>query len=101
MDIASNDDRRPLSVLEGRDEFVGRHIGPNDREVAAMLATLGVTESTLKWHIRAILNKCDATNLAEVARLALCSGPVAWAHGPMGEAPARRQTVAAVNRARA
>jgi DNA-binding NarL/FixJ family response regulator len=32
---------------------------------------IGITESTLKWHIRSLLQKCDATNLGEVARLAI------------------------------
>jgi FixJ family two-component response regulator len=32
---------------------------------------IGITESTLKWHIRSLLQKCDATNLSEVARLAM------------------------------
>jgi len=36
-----------------------------------MREALGVTESTLKWHIRALLHKCGATNLTELARLAL------------------------------
>ncbi|PKO83012.1 MAG: glycine dehydrogenase (aminomethyl-transferring) [Betaproteobacteria bacterium HGW-Betaproteobacteria-11] len=31
-----------LSALERRDEFVGRHIGPDDTAVVRMLATLGV-----------------------------------------------------------
>ncbi|MBL8419904.1 MAG: aminomethyl-transferring glycine dehydrogenase, partial [Dechloromonas sp.] len=32
---------QPLSVLEQRDEFIGRHIGPCASEIAAMLATIG------------------------------------------------------------
>ncbi len=32
-----------LAELEGRDEFVARHIGPNVAEQAAMLAAIGVT----------------------------------------------------------
>ena len=31
----------PLPTLEGGDEFVARHIGPNDDEIAAMLAAIG------------------------------------------------------------
>ncbi len=31
----------PLSTLEGHDEFVGRHIGPNDDEIAQMLGEIG------------------------------------------------------------
>jgi glycine dehydrogenase len=31
----------PLSQLEQRDDFVGRHIGPDEQDIAAMLATLG------------------------------------------------------------
>ena len=31
-----------LSVLEQRDDFVARHIGPCPTEIAAMLATIGV-----------------------------------------------------------
>ncbi|MBI4990411.1 MAG: aminomethyl-transferring glycine dehydrogenase [Rhodocyclales bacterium] len=31
----------PLSALEQRDEFIARHIGPDDAETAAMLATVG------------------------------------------------------------
>ena len=42
MDIARNNDRRPLSVLEGRNEFIRRHIGPDEDEVAQMLAELGL-----------------------------------------------------------
>ena len=32
-----------LDELEGRDEFVARHIGPNAAEQAAMCAAIGVT----------------------------------------------------------
>ena len=35
-------DRRSLASLLGSDDFVGRHIGPDDAEHAHMLATLGV-----------------------------------------------------------
>jgi glycine dehydrogenase len=31
----------PLAVLEGHDEFVARHVGPSDDEIAAMLAAIG------------------------------------------------------------
>ncbi len=31
-----------LAQLEQRDDFVGRHIGPDEREIQAMLATLGL-----------------------------------------------------------
>ena len=31
----------PLSALEQRDDFIARHIGPNDGEIAAMLAAIG------------------------------------------------------------
>jgi glycine dehydrogenase len=31
----------PLSQLELRDDFIGRHIGPNENEIAAMLKTIG------------------------------------------------------------
>jgi len=31
----------PLAGLEGHDEFVGRHIGPNDAEITEMLAAIG------------------------------------------------------------
>jgi glycine dehydrogenase len=31
----------PLGALEQRDEFIARHIGPDDAEIAAMLATVG------------------------------------------------------------
>jgi glycine dehydrogenase len=34
---------KTLLELEGRDEFVARHIGPNTTEQAAMLAAIGVT----------------------------------------------------------
>ncbi|MDD9937207.1 MAG: LuxR C-terminal-related transcriptional regulator [Myxococcales bacterium] len=34
---------------------------------------IGIAESTLKWHIRSLLNKCDATNLAEVVRIAIAN----------------------------
>ena len=33
----------PLSALEQQDEFIARHIGPDDAEIAAMLATVGAT----------------------------------------------------------
>ena len=32
----------PLATLFGRDEFVGRHVGPDERDVASMLSTVGV-----------------------------------------------------------
>ncbi|MCM8611193.1 aminomethyl-transferring glycine dehydrogenase [Accumulibacter sp.] len=32
----------PLAALERRDDFVGRHIGPNAGEIASMLASIGV-----------------------------------------------------------
>ena len=31
----------PLATLEQRDAFIGRHIGPSDADIAAMLQTLG------------------------------------------------------------
>jgi glycine dehydrogenase len=34
---------QPLSALEQRDEFIGRHIGPCATEIAAMLAAIGAT----------------------------------------------------------
>jgi len=34
---------QPLSVLEQRDEFIARHIGPCPSEIAAMLSTIGVS----------------------------------------------------------
>ena len=30
-----------LAALEAHDEFLGRHIGPNEAEMAAMLAAIG------------------------------------------------------------
>ncbi len=40
--LSTNNDRPTLIELEGRDAFVARHIGPPERERAAMLDTLGV-----------------------------------------------------------
>ncbi|MDP2823361.1 MAG: aminomethyl-transferring glycine dehydrogenase [Sulfuritalea sp.] len=38
----------PLSQLEHRDEFIGRHIGPNEHAIAGMLASIGTASlSTL------------------------------------------------------
>jgi len=37
-----SDPRRPLDLLEQRDDFVGRHIGPDNAETAAMLESIGV-----------------------------------------------------------
>jgi len=34
---------RSLDALETRDEFIPRHIGPNERDIAAMLDALGLT----------------------------------------------------------
>ncbi len=36
------DDRSRLGILEQRTDFVRRHIGPNDADIASMLATLGM-----------------------------------------------------------
>ena len=41
-----------------------------------MPTSLGIAESTLKWHIRSLLHKSDATNLSEVVRLVLSSDAV-------------------------
>jgi glycine dehydrogenase len=39
---------KPLTTLEHRDEFIGRHIGPNEHVIAGMLASIGtVSLSTL------------------------------------------------------
>jgi DNA-binding NarL/FixJ family response regulator len=46
--------------------------GVRRREIAT---ALGVAESTLKWHIRSLLNKCDASNLTEVVRRAMSVVP--------------------------
>ena len=35
--------RSPLDALEQKDDFVRRHIGPSDAEIAHMLETLGLT----------------------------------------------------------
>jgi len=35
---------------------------------SAMASALGITESTLKFHIRSLLHKCDARNVSELAR---------------------------------
>jgi glycine dehydrogenase len=43
MDSPSPFSRPSLSVLEQRDDFVGRHIGPGATEIAAMLATIGAS----------------------------------------------------------
>ena len=38
----------PLTQLEHRDEFIGRHIGTNDHVIGGMLATIGTASlSTL------------------------------------------------------
>ena len=38
----------PLTTLEHRDEFIGRHIGPNEHAIAGMLASIGTASlSTL------------------------------------------------------
>ena len=37
--------REPLAALERHADFVRRHIGPSEAEVAEMLATLGLRES--------------------------------------------------------
>ena len=33
----------PLSILEQHDDFIARHIGPDDKDIAAMLAAIGTT----------------------------------------------------------
>jgi len=33
----------PLTVLEQRDEFIARHIGPSKTDISDMLATIGAT----------------------------------------------------------
>jgi glycine dehydrogenase len=35
-----------LTELEQRDEFIGRHIGPDEHEIAAMLASIGVDSAS-------------------------------------------------------
>ena len=36
----------PLSPLEHRDEFIGRHLGPNEHVIAGMLAAIGTASLT-------------------------------------------------------
>src|SRR5690606_33784612 len=38
--MSQHDARLPLRELEARDEFVARHIGPSDADIAAMLAAV-------------------------------------------------------------
>ena len=42
MDVETTPDRLPLEALEHTAEFVGRHVGPDDVEIRAMLAELGL-----------------------------------------------------------
>lgn len=55
-----------LSQLEQKDAFIGRHIGPNREETAAMLQTLGAdsVEQLIGETVPSNIRKQDALNLA-------------------------------------
>lgn len=67
---------RALSALAER-----AGLTPREKEVVAlalenvprssMADTMGITESTLKFHIRSLLDKCDAQNLSALVRVIL------------------------------
>jgi glycine dehydrogenase len=76
----------PLSALEQRDEFVGRHIGPDAGEIAAMLASIGAAslEQLIDQTIPAAIRLATPLALAEPR--------------PEGEALAALRAIACRNR---
>ncbi|WP_205791222.1 aminomethyl-transferring glycine dehydrogenase [Burkholderia sp. Ac-20353] len=77
-----NDIRTPLTRLEQHDDFVGRHIGPDDAEIRAMLHALGldstdqlidqVIPAPIRWRSPlALPNGCtEAEALARLRKIA-------------------------------
>ncbi|QSA97914.1 aminomethyl-transferring glycine dehydrogenase [Methylococcus sp. EFPC2] len=76
----------PLAVLERRDEFMHRHIGPDEDEVASMLAALGLDS------LDQLMNEAVPAGIRLAAPLPL--GPPV----PEQEALARLRAMAAKNR---
>ena len=59
----------PLKELEFNDEFVGRHIGPKQREVASMLEVIGAPsiQALIEKTVPASILRTSALNLPEAA----------------------------------
>ena len=59
----------PLKELELNDEFVGRHIGPKQREVASMLEVIGAPsiQALIEKTVPASILRTSALNLPEAA----------------------------------
>ena len=77
-----------LSTLEQRDDFVGRHIGPSDSEISAMLDSIGATslEQLVAQTVPATIRLPNALALADPR--------------PEGEALAALRAIAGGNRVR-
>nr|HKU44681.1 LuxR C-terminal-related transcriptional regulator [Polyangiales bacterium] len=79
--IVSTDGRETLANRAARKLAAAVQLTPREAELVELAicgvrrrdlpSAIGIAESTLKWHVRSLLRKCDATNLAEVVRLAL------------------------------
>ncbi|MCK9468611.1 MAG: aminomethyl-transferring glycine dehydrogenase [Porticoccaceae bacterium] len=59
-------DSSAIQSLMGHDTFIGRHIGPDDRQIAAMLETLGATslDDLMEKVVPATIHKQDSLDLA-------------------------------------
>ncbi len=65
--------RTALAALSARAALTPREtqvvqLALNDVPRSSMAGTMGITESTLKFHIRSVLDKCEAKNLSELVR---------------------------------
>ena len=58
-------DSASIQALMGHDDFIGRHIGPDDRQIEAMLATLGARslDELLDRVVPEAIRKSDALDL--------------------------------------
>ena len=63
--MTSTAPRRSLEQLEDRDDFLHRHIGPDDTEVAGMLETLGLAslDALIEQSVPADLRSSGPFNL--------------------------------------
>jgi DNA-binding NarL/FixJ family response regulator len=65
--------RHAIAALASRAALTPREtqvveLALNDVPRSSMAQTMGITESTLKFHIRSLLDKCEAKNISELVR---------------------------------